>query len=491
MSIPTEEWKKWEGRLVDGKFPLRQWLGGSDHSAVFLTQRGEISAPKTTAKKVIIKLIAAENPEATVDTQRSRWAEAARLSRPDLIQLFEYGRCEIDGVSLLYVVMEYAEENLAEIIPIRPLTADETLAMLHPAAEALSFLHESGWVHCHIKPSNILAVADQLKLSTDSLRKVEEKTIDEKTIGEQTIDEQKIGERTIDGNTTRVHAATFTPDAYQAPEAKNGTFTPASDVWSLGRTLLAVLTQSEPQRKSDESDKSDPAEIAIPLTIPQPLRGIVQQCLHIDPAKRVTAKDIQQQLSRQPLQDKRPAATNLATGNLARATTRSNRWLPVSVVVVVLLLAAWFARRFVGHQAPNTPSEVPHEASQPDTAATASPAPSSPPPFSPKKPSPSGLVRGSVLKQVMPDVSAGSLHTISGRLKVSVSIMVDASGNVSEAKLTSPGPSRYFAGHALAAARQWKFTPAQMDGNPSPSQWLLHFRFSRRSVDVTPAETKP
>lgn len=478
MSIPTEEWKKWEGRLVDGKFPLRQWLGGSDHSAVFLTELDGTSTPKTTTKKVILKLVAAENPDATVDAQLFSWAEAARLSHPNLIQLFEYGCGEIDGVPLLYVVLEYAEENLAEIIPVRPLTADETLAMLRPAAEALSFLHESGSVHGHIKPSNILAVADQLKLSTDTLRKIEEKT----------IDEQKIGERTIDGKTTGAHAATSTPDPYQAPEAAEGTFTPASDVWSLGRTLLAVLTQTEPRRKSDESGKSDAAEIVIPATIPQRLRGIVQQCLQIDPAKRVTAKDIQQQLSRQPSQDKTPAP---AASNPARATTRANRWLPISVVVVVLLLAAWFGRRFLGHQAPGTPSEVPHEAAQPDAAATASPAPTSPRPFSPRKPSPSGLVRGSVLKQVMPDVSAGSLRTISGRLKVSVSIMVDVSGNVADAKLTSPGPSRYFADHALAAARQWKFTPAQLNGNPSPSQWLLHFRFSRRSVDVTPAETKP
>ena len=37
MSKP-ETWKSWEGRTVDGKFPLRQYLGGSDHSAVFLTE---------------------------------------------------------------------------------------------------------------------------------------------------------------------------------------------------------------------------------------------------------------------------------------------------------------------------------------------------------------------------------------------------------------------------------------------------------------------
>jgi hypothetical protein len=38
ITSSTEEWKKWEGR-VDGKFPLGHWLGGSEHSAVFLTEQ--------------------------------------------------------------------------------------------------------------------------------------------------------------------------------------------------------------------------------------------------------------------------------------------------------------------------------------------------------------------------------------------------------------------------------------------------------------------
>jgi hypothetical protein len=33
----TEAWKTWEGQVVDG-FLLRQYLGGSDHSAVYLTE---------------------------------------------------------------------------------------------------------------------------------------------------------------------------------------------------------------------------------------------------------------------------------------------------------------------------------------------------------------------------------------------------------------------------------------------------------------------
>ena len=34
----TELWKHWEGQVVDGQFHLRQYLGGSGESAVFLTE---------------------------------------------------------------------------------------------------------------------------------------------------------------------------------------------------------------------------------------------------------------------------------------------------------------------------------------------------------------------------------------------------------------------------------------------------------------------
>ena len=49
----TKDWKQWEGQLVNGEFHLRQYLGGSDHSAVFLTERGG-GEPQKAAIKFIL-----------------------------------------------------------------------------------------------------------------------------------------------------------------------------------------------------------------------------------------------------------------------------------------------------------------------------------------------------------------------------------------------------------------------------------------------------
>jgi TonB family protein len=447
MSTPTELWKKWEGRVVDGKFPLLQWLGGSDHSAVFLTERAG-----REPQKAVVKLIPAASPyQENLDeaAQLSRWAGAARLSRPHLIRLFEYGRCQIGDTRLLYVVMEYAEENLAEIVPLRRLSAAEASEMLRPAAEALASLHQAGFVHGRIKPSNIMATNNQLKVSADELRKT--------------------GER----------AAARAPSAYDAPELSAVGLSPANDIWSLGIMLVAVLTQHEPKLKNGDRER-----VVVPETIPQPFREIARQCLQVDPQQRCTAGAILSQLQNHALQTPAPAGAKPLKAQTP--PKRLKPWIVVPIVIASLFLVAWVGSRFIHQQA------IPVADSRSSTPPAAVPAAQSAAPFSENKgPAQSGVTRGSVLQQVLPDVSRSAQNTITGRLKVTVKVSVDASGNVSQATFVSPGPSKYFADRALAAARRWKFNPPQVNGQAASSEWVLRFQFRKTSTEVFPTETNP
>ena len=49
----------WVGRIIDGRFTLLQWLGGSEWSGVYLT---ELQGPRS--QKVAIKLIPADAGDA-------------------------------------------------------------------------------------------------------------------------------------------------------------------------------------------------------------------------------------------------------------------------------------------------------------------------------------------------------------------------------------------------------------------------------------------
>ncbi len=153
------------GQLADGRFPLRKLLGVSQNSAVFLTS--EPVQPGDPAPDVAIKLIP-EDP-ATSDLQLEHWRAAAALSHPGLLRIHHFGRCAIDGSQCLYIVTDRADEDLGQLLPRRALTPDETSGMLAAVLPTLDFLHESGFVHAGIKPSNIHATGDNVKLSADRI----------------------------------------------------------------------------------------------------------------------------------------------------------------------------------------------------------------------------------------------------------------------------------------------------------------------------------
>jgi len=153
------DWKQCEGELAGGEFPLERYLAGTEASAVFLT--------RLASGRAVIKLVPAGQPQAGEFVER--WNRAAALHHPHLVRIFAAGTGELAGIPLAYFVMEYAEENLAEVLRERPLSTDETRDMLPPVADALAYLHAQGLAHGNLKPSNILAVEDTVKISSETV----------------------------------------------------------------------------------------------------------------------------------------------------------------------------------------------------------------------------------------------------------------------------------------------------------------------------------
>jgi TonB family protein len=438
MSNP-EEWKKWEGR-VDGKFPLRQWLGGSDHSAVFLTER-----PGQPGQKVAIKLIAAD---ADADRQLSRWRAAVQLSHPHLMRIYDAGRCRLDGTPLLYLIMEYAEEDLSQILPQRALAPAEVTDLLPALLDALAYLHNKGFVHGRVKPSNVHAMDEQLKLSADQIVSFAE-----------------------------LNPVPSRRDVYDAPETAAGIVSPAGDVWSIGVTLVAALTQNVSFDGEGAQRDPDPPE-----TVPPPFRGIARECLHLDPKRRCSLAEIQARL--QPAARSVPA--ELEAPSRPRRPVRRGHVAAALLVAVLLVGLVIFFSREKNVPAPATAaSEKP--APQPPPGRDTAAAPAAKPAVSePAPPLNAATAGGAVLHKVLPEVSQGSRNTITGTVKVGVRVDVDSSGKVTAARFTSPGPSKYFAGLAMKAAQRWEFSPPEVDGKPTASTWLLQFRFRRTSTEAVP-----
>ncbi len=279
VSQMPEAWKNWENQIVNSRFVLRRFRGASLQSAVFETER-----PGPPQEKAAIKLIACD--PGTKEFDFSRWHAIARLSHPNLLKLYHYGHCRLDGQDLLYVVMELADESLAEILPVRPLSPLEAREMLIPTVDALSFLHAAGFVHARIHPSNILAAGDQIKISSDSL-----------CASKDTV-------------TLRPK-----PGPYSAPEIAAKGFSSAADIYALGVTLVEALTQRAPS----------PGAEALP-SLPIPFQEIAEKALLPDAALRWTAGDIASRLSGNVrLADARAAIAENAAGQKPSAAAAARQ----------------------------------------------------------------------------------------------------------------------------------------------------------------------
>ena len=435
----SETWKRWEGGTVDGRFPLQSYLGCSDHSAVFLTQGGAGDSGKAA-----IKLIAAD--PAGAGDQLLRWEAAGELTHPNLIRIFSRGRCELEGTELLYVVMEYAEENLSQILPERALTAEEARAMLPPILRALQCVHDKGFVHGHIQPSNILALGDDVKLSSDALRVPDERRSVEEATG-----------------------------AYDPPEAATGAISTPADVWQLGMTLIEVLTQRLPVW-----DRVGPSAPEVPVAVPEPFREIAKHCLQVDAGKRWTVGEISDRL-----QSARTVTASAQPEKMASATAISGQrkesakwpyWLGLAAVVTIALI-------LIARPKPsNPPAEVQSSQAQPGATAESSGGGEK---ASANADSTSADNGGGVVQRVMPQVSPSARRTIQGTIKVRVKVKVDAAGNVAKATLESAGPSKYFSRVAMEAARDWKFSPAE-----AGAEWKLQFAFSRARTEASAVRAK-
>jgi serine/threonine protein kinase len=246
----AEVWKRWEGEVVGENFHLHQYLAGGEHNAVFLTGYGEHGL-----QRAAIKLFQAD-PE-SVEFRFSRWEQTANLSHPHLIRLFQMGTFQLAKRSLLYVVMEYADEDLSQVVPFRPLTAVEAQQMLEPTMDTLAYLHSKGFVHSRLRPANIMAVDEELKISSDRLC----------GIGDP--------------------PGSKTSSIYDPPEIYGQGISPAGDIWSLGVTLVESLTQRLPVWESAGVE-----EPLLPETLPAPFLEIASHCLRRDPQRRWTLADI-------------------------------------------------------------------------------------------------------------------------------------------------------------------------------------------------------
>ncbi|MCB1053372.1 MAG: serine/threonine protein kinase, partial [Acidobacteria bacterium] len=145
----------------------------------------------------------------------------AQLNHPRIVHLLDGGDLE-NGMP--YLVMEYVDgQNIMAFAESQRLTRGQRLELFLQLAETISYAHRQLWVHCDLKPANILVDRQgHLKLCDFGIA--------------QTL--SQLSESSVFRG--------FSP-GYASPEQLKGErCTAATDIYALGLILLELLTGHQP-----------------------------------------------------------------------------------------------------------------------------------------------------------------------------------------------------------------------------------------------------
>lgn len=264
------------GKRISGRYKVLEMIGGGGMSNVYLAH--DMILDRDVAIKVLRYDFSNED-----DLHRRFQREAlsaTSLTHPNIVNIFDVGE---DG-DIHYLVMEYVEGKTLKqyIVDSAPLPPREAVDIMKQLTSAISNAHQNQIIHRDIKPQNIL------------------------------MDDEHHVKVTDFGIAMALSATSFTQTNsvlgtvhYLSPEqARGGTATKKSDIYSLGIVLYELLTGELPF--SGESAVSialkhlqteTPSVREVRPEIPQSLENVVMKATAKDPLHRYrTVEEMQYDL---------------------------------------------------------------------------------------------------------------------------------------------------------------------------------------------------
>jgi serine/threonine-protein kinase len=214
---------------------------------------------------------------------------AAALDHPHIIKVLDVGECAAGP----YLVMELIDGPvLEEVLRGGPPDVTRAVGWLIAAAEAVHYAHGRGIIHRDLKPANVmLDAAGRPRVLDFGMAKV-------------------LPRAGRAGSSSTQEGTILGTPAYMPPEQAGDSATepgPASDVYSLGAILYALLTGRPPFDEGDfmatvlkvRSAERPPAVRSLRPDVPAALEQVCHRCLSKRPADRYrSARELAEALRR-------------------------------------------------------------------------------------------------------------------------------------------------------------------------------------------------
>lgn len=260
------------GQLIDDRYRIEQRLGSGGMAAVYRAHDQVLDRP------VAVKVLAGSYASAPAAREliRVEARSAARLSHPNVTNVYDYGEATDNGARLPYVVMELLPgRTLSDRLADGPLPVQAALRVCAEVAGGLAAAHAQGVVHRDVKPSNVMLTPSGAKVLDFGIAAAAGRA-----------------EREADG------LLLGTP-AYLAPERLQADHvSPASDVYALGLLAYRLLAHRMPWAAETTTQMLrshayvEPMQLPAVPGVPEEVHRIVQQCLAKTPADRPPASEV-------------------------------------------------------------------------------------------------------------------------------------------------------------------------------------------------------
>ncbi|MFC8067736.1 serine/threonine-protein kinase [Streptomyces sp. NPDC057293] len=268
--VPDQQAGGGPGRLIAGRYLLHEVLGRGGMGVVWRAHDQLLDRP-VAAKELHIAAGGDEDRRTRMRRAVREARAVARVPHPHVVGVHDL----VEFEDRLWIVMELVSgpSLAAHLSRSGPLTPEHTARLGLQLLDALRAVHLAGALHRDVKPANVLLRPDGSAVLTD--------------FGIAALDE--------DGEPVTSAVQLMGSVEYMAPERATAQEAgPASDLWSLGATLVTVCGGESPFRRPARTATLHAVVYGKPR-LPErlgALRPVVEALLHRDPRERPTADEL-------------------------------------------------------------------------------------------------------------------------------------------------------------------------------------------------------
>jgi serine/threonine protein kinase len=255
------ELKLQQSRL-DGRYDIVECLGRGSYAEIYVANDNAAvdGAPRTVVIKAL-NLYLQEEPD--VELERTLVAnfqnEAVALDRvrhPNVINRLGHGTAiDLAGTTFHYIVLEYLPGgDMYALTRTHPLTVQRALHYLEQVCSGLAHAHKCGVIHRDIKPQNLLLTADKeiVKIADFGVARLDA------TEGAIT----RVGTNIYSAPEHNPLMQTGQLDTTGLRTPARDFLTPAADIYSLAKTVYALIAGESPRRFAQHAITELPAAVS-------------------------------------------------------------------------------------------------------------------------------------------------------------------------------------------------------------------------------------